>query len=307
MGVYDSDEKGVDAAADAVADAAADAAAEVEEVAAETVAAVKKSAKKTAKAVKGGEVDATDVKAAAEQLSEDVEDVMDDAADYADGVVAEGKKTAKQATAKTKQTAKGALEAISADLDALDAQVKEAAGRARDTIDDAVDSGTATSADIRKALEDLVSAIEHQRIFVDARKALDGALSSFEKSHTVSYMRSTAEDTMQDVRRRPFRDMLQKVLFAGIGAAALTRDEVEAFVNRMVQRGDIAESEAEAVVEDVMATSKKQAARLDAEVDKRVKAALKQSDVPTTADVEDLNAKIAALQRKVEELSKKVS
>jgi polyhydroxyalkanoate synthesis regulator phasin len=101
--------------------------------------------------------------------------------------------------------------------------------------------------------------------------------------------------------------MLQKVLFAGIGAAALTRDEVEVFVNRMVQRGDIAPDDAEAVVEDVMATSKKQTARLDAEVDKRVKLALKQSDVPSVDDIEDLNAKIAALQRKVDELSKKAS
>jgi polyhydroxyalkanoate synthesis regulator phasin len=217
----------------------------------------------------------------------------------------EGKKTVKQATAKTKKTAKGAADAIAADLASIDAQVKEAAGRARETIDGAVDSGTATSADIRKALEDLIYAIERQRIFVDARKAFENALSSVEKSQTVSFMRQTAGETAEEVRRRPFRDMLQKVLFAGIGAAALTRDEVEAFVNRMVQRGDIPESEAEAVVEDVMATSKKQAARLDAEVDKRVKAALKQSDIPTTEDIEDLNAKIAALQRKVEELSKK--
>ena len=279
-------------------DAAAEAAADVEQAAAEATAQAKKTAKKTAKAVAEGEVDASDVKAA-------VADVTDEAAETAGDVMAEGKKTVKQVTVKTKKTAKGAADAIAADLASIDAQVKEAAGRARETIDDAVGSGTATSADIRKALEDLVYAIERQRIFVDARKALENALSAVEKSQTVSFMKQTAGETAEEVRRRPFRDMLQKVLFAGIGAAALTRDEVEAFVNRMVQRGDIPESEAEAVVEDVMATSKKQAARLDAEVDKRVKAALKQSDIPTTEDIEDLNAKIAALQRKVEELSKK--
>lgn len=281
-------------------DAAAEAAADVEQAAAEATAQVKKTTKKAAKAVTEGEMDASDVKAA-------VADVTDEAAETAGDVMAEGKKTVKQVTVKTKKTAKGAADAIAADLASIDAQVKEAAGRARETIDDAVDSGTATSADIRKALEDLVYAIERQRIFVDARKALENALSAVEKSQTVSFMKQTAGETAEEVRRRPFRDMLQKVLFAGIGAAALTRDEVEAFVNRMVQRGDIPESEAEAVVEDVMATSKKQAARLDAEVDKRVKVALKQSDIPTTEDIEDLNAKIAALQRKVEELSKKAS
>jgi len=281
-------------------DAAAEAAADVEQAAAEATAQVKKTTKKAAKAVTEGEMDASDVKAA-------VADVTDEAAETAGDVMAEGKKTVKQVTVKTKKTAKGAADAIAADLASIDAQVKEAAGRARETIDDAVDSGTATSADIRKALEDLVYAIERQRIFVDARRALENALSSVEKSQTVSFMKQTAGETAEEVRRRPFRDMLQKVLFAGIGAAALTRDEVEAFVNRMVQRGDIPESEAEAVVEDVMATSKKQAARLDAEVDKRVKVALKQSDIPTTEDIEDLNAKIAALQRKVEELSKKAS
>jgi poly(hydroxyalkanoate) granule-associated protein len=286
------------------ADAAAEAANDVEQAVTEAAADVKKTAKKAASKA-SAQVDTTEVKAAVDELAADVEDVLDEASETADDIVAEGKKTAKQVTVKTKKTAKGAADAIASDLASIDAQVKEAAGRARETIDDVVESGTATSADIRKALEDLVYAIERQRIFVDARKALENALASVEKSQTVSFMRQTAGETAEEVRRRPFRDMLQKVLFAGIGAAALTRDEVEAFVNRMVQRGDISESEAEAVVEDVMATSKKQAARLDAEVDKRVKAALKQSDIPTTEDIEDLNAKIAALQRKVEELSKK--
>ncbi len=253
-------------------------------------------------------MDTTAVEAAAEQLAADVNDLVEATGVTTADAVEQGKQTVKEVTAKGKKTAKGALDAITADLGTLDAQVKAAADRSRETVDaSVVDEGVATSADIRKALEDLIVAIENQRVFVDARKAFEGALSSVEKSQTVSFVRQTTDETVQEVRRRPLRDMLQKVLFAGIGAAALTRDEVEAFVNRMVQRGDIPADEAEAVVEDVMTTSKKQAARLDAEVDKRVKVALKQGDVPTVEDIEDLNAKIAALQRKVEELSKKVS
>src|SRR5689334_19341219 len=42
-----------------------------------------------------------------------------------------------------------------------------------------------------------------------------------------------------------FVDALRKLLLAGIGAVALSRDETESFVNKLVERGEIAQKDAE--------------------------------------------------------------
>jgi polyhydroxyalkanoate synthesis regulator phasin len=245
----------------------------------------------------------TTAKKVTKKAAATVDASTDAVADVTAAAVESGKKVAKT----TKKTAKQGADAVSADLDAMNDEVKKAAARASEAIDEAIEAGTATSADIRKALEDLIGAIEGQKVFVDIRKSLDGILATMKSSKTVDFVQQTVGETSGELRRRPFRDMLQRALFAGIGVAALTRDEAEAFVNRLVQRGDIPAEEAEEVVEDVMAGSKKQAARFDTEVDKRVRKAIETADLPSSEDIEDLNARIAALQRKVEELSKKVS
>ena len=46
--------------------------------------------------------------------------------------------------------------------------------------------------------------------------------------------------------------MVRKVLQAGVGAFALTKDEVEDFVSKLVERGEIAEQDGRRLVKDVL-------------------------------------------------------
>ncbi len=46
--------------------------------------------------------------------------------------------------------------------------------------------------------------------------------------------------------------MVRKVLQAGVGAFALTKDEVEDFVSKLVERGEIAEQDGRGLVRDVL-------------------------------------------------------
>ena len=45
---------------------------------------------------------------------------------------------------------------------------------------------------------------------------------------------------------------LQRVLLAGVGVIVLAQEEIEEFVRRLVDRGDIAEEEGRQLVEDVI-------------------------------------------------------
>ena len=92
-----------------------------------------------------------------------------------------------------------------------------------------------------------------------------------------------------------------KVVLAGFGAAALAQDEAEDFINRLVERGEIAEKDARKLIREV---SDKRRSKVGHELDKRMEALLDHMDVPSKADIDELGTKITTLTAKVEELKR---
>lgn len=104
--------------------------------------------------------------------------------------------------------------------------------------------------------------------------------------------------------RNPLLDAARKVLLASIGAVALAQDEIEDFVARLVERGEIAEKDGRKLVREVMERRRKEAEKAEDEVGKRVEEVLDRMSVPTKADIEMLGEKIQQLSKKVDELKK---
>jgi poly(hydroxyalkanoate) granule-associated protein len=96
--------------------------------------------------------------------------------------------------------------------------------------------------------------------------------------------------------------LVRKVLLVGMGAMALTQEEVEKFVNKLVERGEIAEQDGKKLLHDVSEKRKKDASKAQAELDKRVEDLLGRMNVPTKADIDALSGKITELSKKVDEL-----
>ena len=112
------------------------------------------------------------------------------------------------------------------------------------------------------------------------------------------------EETNGKEERSPLFEAARKVLLAGIGAVALAQEEIEEFVNKLVERGEIAEKDGRKLVREVMDKRKKDAEKAEDEMSKRVEEILDRMNVPTKADIEALGSKIAALTKKVDELKK---
>ncbi len=104
--------------------------------------------------------------------------------------------------------------------------------------------------------------------------------------------------------RKPLVDTVRKVLLASVGAVALAQDEVEDFVDKLVERGEIAEKDGKSLVRDMMEKRKKQTAKAEQELDERIEELLHRMNVPTKSDIEALSAKISELTTKVDELIK---
>jgi len=102
----------------------------------------------------------------------------------------------------------------------------------------------------------------------------------------------------------PLLDVARKVLLASIGAVSLAQEEIEEFVGRLVERGEIAEKDGKKLIHEVLDKRKKGAEKAEDEVTKRVEAVMDRMSVPSKADIDELSEKITKLTEKVDELKK---
>jgi polyhydroxyalkanoate synthesis regulator phasin len=115
----------------------------------------------------------------------------------------------------------------------------------------------------------------------------------------------TEPNTNAETEHSPMYQASRKVLLAAMGAAALAQEELEDFVNRLVERGEIAEKEGSGLLQEMRDRRKKRMQKIETEAGKRLSQLLERMDLPTKKDVDTLSDKIAALSRKVDELNKR--
>jgi len=108
-------------------------------------------------------------------------------------------------------------------------------------------------------------------------------------------------------------EIVRKLILAGIGAFALSREEAEAFLNRLVERGELAQKDAQKLFEEAMESFRKTAVpqsdqvqtnlnNLAAQFETSFEQFLNRLNIPSKRDIDELSAKIAQLALRVEEL-----
>ena len=101
---------------------------------------------------------------------------------------------------------------------------------------------------------------------------------------------------------KPLYMAVRKVLLAAMGAVTLAQDEMEDFVKKLVDRGELAEKDARKLMEEMREKRKKGVEKAEDEGNKRMDDILNRMNVPTKSDIDALSEKIAILAKKVEEL-----
>jgi poly(hydroxyalkanoate) granule-associated protein len=106
-------------------------------------------------------------------------------------------------------------------------------------------------------------------------------------------------------------ETVRRVLMAGVGVVVLAQEEVEEFVNKLIERGEIAEKDGRKLINEVVENRKQQAQdtkqATQEEFDKRLEGLLDRLNVPTRGDINKLNDKVTELTAKVEELKKNMA
>jgi polyhydroxyalkanoate synthesis regulator phasin len=91
------------------------------------------------------------------------------------------------------------------------------------------------------------------------------------------------------------KEMLKNMVYAGIGAAFLTKEKIEELKGELIEKGKMSQEEGKQFVDDLLRKSEKAKDQLDLWINKRVEDRVNQLNLATKDE-------IAELQRKIEEL-----
>jgi polyhydroxyalkanoate synthesis regulator phasin len=96
-------------------------------------------------------------------------------------------------------------------------------------------------------------------------------------------------------------DALRKLLLAGLGTIDLTEEKAKAIFNDLVARGEMSEKEARELVQGWAKRASEQRTRLQRDVEEAAAKTMSAMGLAKKSEVEALNARVAALERKLAE------
>ena len=103
----------------------------------------------------------------------------------------------------------------------------------------------------------------------------------------------------QSQERPPMAELARKMLLASIGAVALLQEEAEAFVQKLIEKGELTEKDGNTLLKDFREKRRK---RAEEELDKRITSLIERMNVPTKSDIQVLSDKIAEIAQKMDDL-----
>ena len=118
-------------------------------------------------------------------------------------------------------------------------------------------------------------------------------------------------------------EQLRKFVLAGVGMAVIAQEEIEDFVNKLVEKGELAEKDGKKLVKDIVEkrkqTAEEKVKSVRSDIDKKVKSVRSDIDsgietsiekvlstlsIPTKKDVSELQKKIDEIDKKIDKLMK---
>jgi polyhydroxyalkanoate synthesis regulator phasin len=106
-------------------------------------------------------------------------------------------------------------------------------------------------------------------------------------------------DGPADASRNSLRELLAEALFAGVGAAALTKDRVDDLVDELTARGQMTRDEARDVVDDVTGRWRGDALRMSERASTSLTGVLRELGLVTRREWEELELRLSQLEHRL--------
>jgi len=93
-----------------------------------------------------------------------------------------------------------------------------------------------------------------------------------------------------------WRELFEKTIELGLGAALLTKESATKLADDLVQRGAVSREEGKKLVSDMMEKGKGQKKRMEDFVGEIVERSLERADVARRSQIQDLERRVSALE-----------
>ena len=92
------------------------------------------------------------------------------------------------------------------------------------------------------------------------------------------------------------KEMMKNVVYAGLGAAFLTKEKIEELRSEFIEKGKISQDEGKQFVDELVSKSEKAKEQLNLWINRRVEEKVKRLNLATVDEVNELRRQIAELQ-----------
>lgn len=99
-------------------------------------------------------------------------------------------------------------------------------------------------------------------------------------------------------------DSLRRILLASVGVVALSIEEMGELIDKLVERGEIAEQEGKKLINEIKEKRQKKTDEAEDVATSRMREMMDKMDIPTKSDIDELSKKVTALSKKVDDLKK---
>ncbi len=96
--------------------------------------------------------------------------------------------------------------------------------------------------------------------------------------------------------------VVRQVLWDGVAALSLTRGEAQAFLDRLVARGELKADQARRLLRELPVADGQNSSSAEALLERRIRTLLERWDVPTQDEIDALSRQVAALADRIERL-----
>jgi polyhydroxyalkanoate synthesis regulator phasin len=95
------------------------------------------------------------------------------------------------------------------------------------------------------------------------------------------------------------REIAEKLVFAGVGAVALTAERADALAEELAARGGIGREEARSLIEELVGRWRSESVRLGERTGVGMAALFRELGLVTRAEVEELELRVAQLEHRL--------
>ena len=106
-------------------------------------------------------------------------------------------------------------------------------------------------------------------------------------------------DGRADASRSSLRELIEELVYAGVGAAALTKDRIDDLVNELAARGQMTRDEARDVVNDVTGRWRGDALRMSERAAASLAGTMRELGLVTRREWEELELRLSQLEHRI--------